>query len=359
MIYYITKTGLDIFDLCRAYGMAVLIDNCTPEEGPTVLIDAGSHYLIENKSHEASRAYPLKNNGWQTLLAEASDSGTWKKVFLTDKQNWQKKKVQVEKIFNENADDIIKKSKDVSLVVRISSSSGETLPGPLDPSAFKGLRGKTRGDYAEAQTKVDQLNWALACLGATISASYKVQKSPGNKFDYYVIFPVPQKVELSNFRNIKATIDTVRYRYISIQNAAAHFSVCIARKMKELLASKSQFSDRFSGVFYFSMVQTGRQFKPASGGSVSLNHLMELVYSGNPEVDSVFNVWNYLFQIGSKQGNEDLALAITDFIMHPTIETYERHVRIFLRYLLNKNKKLNKKNVYAQKSLMEVTKYVR
>jgi hypothetical protein len=42
-------------------------------------------------------------------------------------------------------------------------------------------------------------------------------------------------------------------------------------------------------------------------------------------------------------------VAITDFIMHPTLESYERHIQIFLRYMLRGEVKGI--NYYSEKSL--------
>lgn len=358
MVCYVTKTGLEIFDLCRAYGLAALIDFATPEGMVTAIIDGGTHYVVENKSGRLNHSSLVENPGWQQIFADGSSEIPWNKVFLTYKNSWIKEKDRVKKTLNENAENIISEFQNPRQVAIISLSSDETLPGPLDPTAFKGLRGKTRGDYLEAQTKVDKYNWALACLGAVISGRYKVQRAQGNKFDYYVCFPVPQKIEFNNFRAIREATYSSVFKYLSVQNAAAHFSVCLAERIRELLASKSNFSDRFSGVLYFSMVQSGQQFKPASGGIISLYPLMELAYSENPEVGNVFAVWDYLFRIGGKPGIENIALTLTDLIMHPSIETYEKHVRIFLRYLL-KNKKLKSEFFYSEKSLLEVIKYAK
>jgi len=42
MLYFITKTGLDIFDLCRVYGLAMLLDSASPEEVSPIIHDAGN-----------------------------------------------------------------------------------------------------------------------------------------------------------------------------------------------------------------------------------------------------------------------------------------------------------------------------
>lgn len=206
MPYFITKTGLEIFDLCRAYGLAVLLDYASPEGETPVISDAGSLYLIKHEAADVSSKILLMNLGWHSLFEESPDDRTWSRIFLTDKQNWSKKVKKVKEVLSKEAGKIIDDFRIPSKLPEISSSKGETLSGPLDPSAFKGLKGRTRGDYSEGQTKVDSHNWALACLGGAVSGRYMyIQKAQGNKRDYFVIFPVPQRIEISNFREIRRT----------------------------------------------------------------------------------------------------------------------------------------------------------
>lgn len=346
--FFVARTGLEIFDLCRAYGLAILLDRATPEECIPEIIEAGHFYFIEVPEVELKKGILKKNVGWHQLFVD----NNWNKVFLTYKDKWPQQVKKVKGILTEDLNKIEKTFQKLDNLPEISTAKGETLSGPLDPSAFKGLRGKTRGDYYEGQTKVDKYNWALASLGGSIAGRYSLQKSQGNKWNYFVAFPIPQRIELNNFLEIKESIYAKRRNYLSVQNAAAHFAVLLAQKMAELLSSRSQYSDRFSGIFYFSLVQSGRQFKPSSGGNLSLHPLMELVFSGRPWISEVFENWNYLFRKGSVKGCEDLALAITDFIMHPTLESYETHARIFLRYIIKGEVK--GENYYNENSLREV-----
>lgn len=353
MPYFITKTGLDIFDLCRAYGLAALIDTASPEGFNPVINDAGSLYLVELSTQDISKHRLLNNDVWYQFFEDDPKDRIWNRLFLTAKQNWPNKVAQVKKILSEDIEKIVKDFQNPVNPPTISSSKGETLSGPLDPSAFKGLRGKTRGDYSEGQTRVDSHNWALACLGGAIAGRYIWSRASGG---YFVIFPVPQKVELSNWREVNTWLkDKCRLNYIGIQNAAAHFAVIIAEKIREMVASRSQFTDRFSNLCFFSMAQSGQQFKPSAGGNLSLYPLMELAYSGSPSIAEVFKVWNSLFRKGCEQGFEDLGMAIVDFIMHPTLETYERHARIFLRYILRG--KIKSINYYTEKNIREVINY--
>ncbi len=356
MIYFVAKTGMEIFDLCRAYGLATLLDCTGLEDMRTIIRDAGAFYLIEQTGEKLSREL-LNKAKWIQLFDADFGHGAWKQIFLTYKNKWNKMLGKVKKTLSENFESIIEKAKDPTYLPAISTSSGETFPGSIEPSVFKGLRGKTRGDYLESQTKVDKESWALACLGGAMSGRYKVQRGQGNKWDYFVIFPAPERVELDNFRKIRESTYTVNLKYLSAQNAAAHFSVILTKQMRQMAANLSEFSDRYSSLFYFSLVQTGQQFKPLTGGKLSLYPLMELAYSENPEIEAVLNTWIYLFKKGTERGGEDLGFSLTEFIMHPSLDSYEKHVQIFLRY--NLNKKVKSANLYTEKNIGEVIKYVK
>lgn len=354
MIYFVAKTGMEIFDLCRAYGLATLLDATSPEEAEITIVDSGCFYLIEQTKDELKPEL-LNDLRWLQLFEKDFEQRIWNKVFLTYKDKWYSMVIKVKEILTKNFEHIIKMARNSSYLPSISTSSGETLSGPLDPSAFKGLRGKTRGDYIEGQTKVDKENWALASLGGAISGRYITQRGKGNREDYFAIFPAPEKVRFNNFRKIKESIRTLNFKYLSVQNAAAHFSVILAQKINKMAFNNSEFSDRYSSLFYFSIIKTGQQSKPSIGGRLSLFPLIELAYSRKPEIEEIFEIWDFIFKKGIAHGYEDLALSLTEFIMHPTPDSYERHARMLLRYILKGNIKGIK--LYSQKNIKEVIEY--
>jgi hypothetical protein len=121
-------------------------------------------------------------------------------------------------------------------------------------------------------------------------------------------------------------------------------------------ANLSDFADSFSGLLYFSLFKTGNQWKPSSAGSMNLQYLIDLVKNNPSESEKIFQVWNYLFRRGSVKGSEDLADAITNMVINPSLESLENHVKIFLRYIARKEVKTI--NLYTEESLKEVLKYV-
>jgi len=85
---------------------------------------------------------------------------------------------------------------------------------------------------------------------------------------------------------------------------------------------------------------------------------MELASSGRLNVQRIFEVWNYLFRKGSVQGCEDIAESITAFIMHPSLTTYENHIKVFMKYI-SRPREIKSANLYDEETLKEVMAYVK
>jgi len=354
MQYWIMKSGLEIFDVARAYGIAALLSYADESEQPPHINDIGSAYLIEHEG-KLSQSHLSKNLEWFALFQIPAGydqlNPAWGQVFITDlaPAKKEKKVAQVMKVLANNFEGIIDKSKNETLLPIFGI--GETLPGGLDPSAFKGLRGRTRSQYMEGQSKVDSENWALACLGAALCGYYIWQRG-----ECFAIFPAPFRVSFNDYMTIREHTFGKRLQYLGVQNAAAHYSVILADELSKMAAGDPEYADCFSNLFYFSLFKTGNQWKPGAAGQLNLQPLLKLAIGEPDKAEAVFNVWDYLFRRGSVRGAEDLAVAITALIMHPTLTTFENHVRIFLRY---QAKGVKWENLYTEESLKEVMKIVR
>jgi len=354
MRFWITKSGLEIFDVARAYGLAALLSYADEDQSSSpVVSDAGGVYCVDfpGGKPSAARLTDANNSGW----LEAFDTGDfrdplapqWNSLFVTDTAKFKEsKRAAAKRLLESRLGDLLEQAKQPGLVAHFDG--GETLPGGLDPVAFKGLRGRTRGQYTEGQTKVDQLNWALACLGGTLAGRFIYQRGAG----YFVIYPVPESVEWTDFRGVRKETYGERLSYLSVQNAAAHYSIALAEHLRQRAASKSASTPRYSNLLYFSLFKTANQWKPGGAGRLNLQPLLDLALGRPHEAEGVFKVWQYLFKRGSARGNEDLALAITDLVMHPTLDSYERHVRVFTRYIAQGART---EFQYDEQSLKEVT----
>jgi hypothetical protein len=354
MQFWITKSGLEIFDVARAYGLAALLSYADEAQfAPPFVSDAGAVYCVDlpGGKPSASRLTGTSNSGWLEAFAigDFGDplSPQWNSLFVTDTAAFKESKRAAAKHLLENRlDELLGQASQPGLVADFDG--GETLPGGLDPVAFKGLRGGTRGQYSERQMKVDKLNWALACLGGALAGRFIYQKGAG----YFVVYPVPESIEWTDFREVRRETYGERLSYLSVQNAAAHYSVVLAEHLRSRAASGLASTPRYSNLLYFSLFKTGNQWKPGGAGRLNLQPLLDLALGRPHDAADVFKVWLYLFRRRSARGNKDLALAITDLVMQPTLDSYERHVRVFARYIAQGAKT---EFQYNEQSLKEVT----
>jgi hypothetical protein len=366
MQYWILKSGMEIFDLARAYGLATLLADADEARlNPPIILDDGHAYRIEMERERLSAEHLERSHIWEERFhlrprgeREQPLDPAWRRVFITTRGEGeiQAKVVKVKGILEKQAEATFKQAQE-GLVP--SFDSGESLPGGLEPSSFKGLKGRTRGHYSEGQTFVDELNWALACLGGALAGRYVWQGA-----DCFVVFPVPDRVSLSNYLELREKTLPERLRYLSALNAAAHYALLLAKQMRTMATSQLAFSDRFSSLIYFSLLRTGaEQWKPTSAGRFNLEILQEMALAPGerPPIERTFQVWHSLFRRGSVQGNEDLAVAITEFIAHPTLETYKKHVRVLLRHIAKGVKMQSESGewqVYDDESIKEAMSYV-
>ncbi|MDI6828714.1 MAG: hypothetical protein QME62_09545 [Armatimonadota bacterium] len=326
MRYFISKSGLEVFDTAKAYGLATCLYYGSDFESPTIY-DCGSIYLLD---HPAEMPVEVPSSaGWEGLFADDN----WNNVFRTYKQLWRTQVENVKKFLATCYIEILREFSQPNRPAQICETKGETLPGPLDPTAFKGLRTATKGVYGEGQIKVGATDWVLACLGGALCGKYIPQRSVGNKWEYFAIYWMPQQVIFEGFLDIRNRLKDTRLQYLGIQNAAAHQAVVLAKTVRQQTLDPRKHIDHFSEIAYFTLFQSGQQLKPSASGKVNLSHLMKLALNPSSKAGNVLDIWDYLFRRGSTLGAENLALAITELVMHPSLDTFERHAKIFLRYL--------------------------
>lgn len=349
--YLILKSGLPALDTTRAYGLAQLLQALAEDQATPRILDQGGAFAL-SLPMQPNPAGLRGSDLWRAIFAD----NNWQRVFLTYKSKWSSQRDKVRETLESQVEDVLAQAARDGLA--LSFDGGFALPGPLDPTGFKGLKGLTAGSYSEGQTTVDNLNWALGCLGGVIAQRYKIQKAIGNKWEYYVTLPVPEEVRFSDFHAIRQLVYDKGLSYNGVRNAAAHFSLLLADAIGKKGRGNPQFPARFSNVLYFALFQSGQQFKPSVGGMVNVGRLIEIALSRPDAAPEMFKTWDYLFRRGSAQGNEDLAQVITELVMAPSLETYYRHARIFNRYIVDRNKGVKHENLYTEKALEEVMHYV-
>lgn len=350
MEYRLAKSGLEIFDAARAYGLAQLLQLLAEGKASPKIVDQGGVFVL-TLAAKPNAAVLKSSDLWRAIFAE----NNWQRVFLTYKRAWSSQRDKVRKSLESHGADILAKAEADGLTV---SFNGEfALPGPLEPAGFKGLKGLTAGSYSEGQTAVDAFNWALACLGGAIAQRYKIQKATGNKWEYYVTLPVPEEVRFSNFHAVRQLVYDKGLNYNGMRNAAAHFTVLLAEAVRHNAEGNPQFPARFSRVLYFSLFQSGQQFKPSVGGSANVRRLIQIGLEQPVIAKGLFATWDYLFRRGSTLGSEDLAQAITELALAPSLDTYYQHARIFNRYVVDSTKRVKTEYLYEESALKEVLNY--
>lgn len=327
MPFYITKTGLDVFDTARAWGWALVL-NLTGEE--VAIKEADWAFLIEPTLARFNGSAPAASPFWGSIFAENG----WKRVFMTARGSWQAKRDQVRRVLKQEIHNL---RKDLAVPTNsVTFGKGESLPGGLDPVGFKSLRHATRARYAEGQLSVDKKHWALACLGMAACGTYAVlnyEDYEAGQTNWLALLPRPQDIRFYYFRDVQ---DLLRIpglpRYYGVQNAAAYYALHLAERLRQRAAAQGSLQDRFSSVIYFRLFGAGQQTKPAQGNQLRLEPLTQAIASDPHGTAAVLDWLIYCFRLGATQGSEDLALAATELVMRWDLAAYDRLVRVLVRY---------------------------
>ena len=347
MLYYITKTGLDAFDTARAWGLGVVLNVITGDE--VRITDTEWMYIVEPVSAVPTGIRLSGNTAWASLFQEEN----WQRVFMTAKGGWSGKRDQARQIMEQQLNSFLANLQDPANIVALGT--GESLPGALDPTGFKGLRHTTRAQYHEGQLNVPQDHWALACLGMAACGTYRYAKEAGQS-NWLVLLPVPQEVRFSYFRDVQDLFRLPGLKYHGVQNAAAHYAVQLAERLRRRAAAQGSLQDRYSAILYFRLFGAGQQTKPAQGNQLRLEPLMEAIAQDPHGTQPMLEWLDYCFRLGSTKGAEDLALAATELVMRWDLDAYERLVRILVRY--QAQGRIRRDNLPEARTLEEVTHHV-
>ncbi len=320
MLYYVTKTGLDAFDTARAWGIAIVLNTLTKDE--VNIRDVDWAYEVQPLSSVPANPSLSSNRAWVSIFAEDG----WQRIFMTVRSGWQDRQDEVRQRLESKLSNVLSNLMNPSNTVAFGT--GQSLPGGLDPAGFKGLRHITKARYGEGQLEVEENHWTLACLGMATCGTYRYSKEAGQS-NWLVLLPGPQEVRFNYFRDMQ---DLFRLRpglrYHGVQNAAAHYAVQLAERLRRRAAAQRSLQDRFSSVLYFRLFGAGQQTKPAQGNQLRLEPLMEAI-ARDPHGSQAMLEWlDYCFRLGSTKGAEDLALAATELVMRWDTAAYDRLIRV-------------------------------
>ena len=366
MYYYVTKTGLQTFDACRAYGLALLLERLalSVDASEDVTIhDVGPFYRIFGPSiNELDQTLPqnvlddllVVTNGWCAAFLTTGRTPESENLRPPSRKRLEGKIADIQSIFGN-----LKKLLSVltePIAIDLISSKGkerESIPASLDPAASKGHRRAKRDSYSEGEQLF--VPREHAAIGAFGGAHFIRWTWTGGGLT--ALLPLPQRVTIHDHRSVKAISDSNYLCRCSDIAAAAHYAVQLADALRRRV-NGSKYSDQYSALAIHSMAFSGNQWKAQSGGLFPLDYLIELL-RGNQSISAdIFNLWNYLFRWGSVRGNEILAITLADFLAQPSIENLVRYVSIHLRMTLTDPKR-RQFAPYHERWMQEVLQHVR
>jgi hypothetical protein len=324
MPYYITKTGLDVFDAARAWGLAVVLNVLTEDE--VGIRDAEWAFVVDSAVPLPDDLAIANNLAWRTLTSEQN----WQRVFITQRGSWLNKRDKALSVIADQLTTLLANLRNPANTVVFGE--GESLPGGLDPTGFKGLRHNTRAQYREGQLNVPEDHWALACLGMVTCGTYRYAREAGQS-NWLVLLPIPQETHFSYFRDVQTLFRLPGLMYHGVQNAAAHYAVQLAERVRRRAAAQGSLQDRYSAILYFKLFGAGQQMKPAQGNQLRLEPLMDAIARDPHGTQPMLEWLDYCFRLGSTRGAEDLALATTELVMRWDLGAYDRLVRVAVRIL--------------------------
>lgn len=340
MHYYVMKTGLPMFDACRAYALGLIIERLARRADAVedvIIRDVGTLYLVDGPAKDDLVAV-ARTGLFDDLLHLA---GGWFGVLRTFKgENLKARKLSVVSDVLRGILELLTRHTQPEAVDLIASrgKGRETIPSPLDLAATQGSRGFSTTSYVEKPLCVLYLHWALGMLGGAHFVRWtRWGRSQDERNRHRIaLLPTPAAVTFRGHSEIRAVADAGSYPCgVSVQTAAAHYAVLLTDALGKYWASQAESSDRYDSLIVQAMFQSGRgvtaAWKVDTGSIFPLEYPMRLLESNLIISDEVFDLWDRLFRWGSVRGNEMLAITLADFLSQPSLESFERHARIHLR----------------------------
>ncbi len=337
--FFINKTGIEMLDVFRAYGLGFLLRGIEREDLEVTIRDENYAFILELFGE-------VPSSPDEQIFAEVENS--WREVFRTYRERKDSKKrhpkEEVKEILTDNFIKILDEHRHFDHLPQIGSVAreGRTLYQSIDLSAAKGFREPKLGlTYHDGkQIMIDKCSWALACFGAACVGSWQRGK------DFIIcLVPNPTEVSLESHRQLQRDLRGENICNLSAVTALTHYSVILTEKIARMKSSRGIVPNLlyYDSVIFNVMRKTGQQPKPGGGGKYGLNFLNKLL--NEPYGVEVFDRMNKIFRAGWVKGiKQDLAFALGDFLMHPTLENFRRYEGLNIRGYINENVPLWNKN---------------
>lgn len=356
MEYYVVKSGMQMYDLSRAYGLGLILQKLS--SSPAEVKDFGIYYLIEVQT----KCNLQKVSSLAALLPQDSDR-KWVYAFLTLNGKERVSGIkECEKLITDKRviSSILQKYMNVKQPEFFDSKKVNetlTLYQSLDLSATKGFREKIRGRvYREGnQLFIPKEDFLLSIIGHLNFTIWKWEK----KVEQLIMILFNPSVDgiligtFSDARDITRKIDEL----INTHRSGILSTLCYAAlSLAKEISLQEERRLRFSSLIFGVMVGFGKQRKPKpyGGGVYPLDFLHKIIETSKNAAE-IFDLWIDIFRKTNKPGYEELALYLSEFITYPSKNTLDRYLRSHLRMYLNKD---IKPKLYEIEIIQEVLKNV-
>lgn len=324
-LFFLNKTGFEMFDAFRAYGLAYAISSSS-RDADVRIRDYGYAYVVSLDGEMPSTVSP------QLFV----DSEGWRRVFLTVKERKDAKKPPPKKDLEAIVSSEFKELLKVHTVPSFQPTIGNQVKGgrplyqSMDVSAAKGFREEKRGQtYHEgSQLYVDRYSWSIACIGGVFFGSPRF----GDDFILNLV-PNPTDVLLLQHRQIQDDLMKENVCRASASVSLVHYSVKLAKTVARRKASGAV---KYDAVVFNVMRKTGQQPKPGGGGKYGLALLERFLDEpgGFDALERIDRIMNAGFVKGIKQ---ELAFAFADLMLHPSLRNLVRCEDLYIRGHVNEN----------------------
>jgi len=359
--FFVVKSGLESFDLYRAYGLSLILDKLKNNREKVILKDFGFYYLIESPEiNFKNRKQVLGLIPFKVMRREeiSTKMPRWDQVLRTCRISGdpgkKTKLKEFKEILNKNLKSLIENYSKIDFPIKNTKiKEQDTLYGTLEPIAFKGIRKIKKGrKYTEGEPyKVEQKDIVLASIGAAYlsvwilgkEGSIAILGKPGTK-----------GILIDSLLQIKKNIvDQVRFHRGGVTSTVIWTSLCLMFEIERF--RQEEIFGLFDDLYFNVLKWTGNQPKPEKGGKFSLEFLNKLLEKLDKEdFLDLMGTWINLFKITNRKGLEQLGITLAEFISNPTLLNFERYLKTHLH--LNLNKKVSV--LYNQKLIKELTRYV-
>lgn len=335
-----------MFDCFRAYGLSLLIGGLE-NEVPIRIYDYGYAYQVKVEG-DIPRSPDAK-------IFVKTESNSWSFVFQTFKERTDLKgKPPLEDakdIATQYYDKILELHSRREFMPEIGTKvkDGRTLYQSIDVSAAKGYREEKRLTYHEgSQLQVDKFSWCIACVGAAWFGVWP-RNLMGRDINFSVCMtPNPADTLLLTHRGIHGTVEKI-FCPISANTAIIHYAI---KLVKAVLGKSDEVN--YNEVLFNVMQKTGQQPKPSGGGRYALTLLTNLT-KNNAGLEALNYIDKHLLPTNPnvKGIMQDVALAVADFLVHPTLDNFRRFESLYIRGEIN-----GKLYPWDKMQLGELLKYV-